>query len=574
MPDDRPHVGGEAPVVRQTDGNHIERIEAITKVARGNWFALIAALAFVGLTLLSARDIDFFDPSQRTELPAIGISVPITQFFTLAPIIIVLMYGFFHVYLIKLWAALLAAPALQDGTHLADRIPPWLISDFALTFRDALAPRDADRSKERRDLDIPAAIMTFVFTWVLGLVVVGAFWLRSLFVYRNDLAILSSSLLSIAILLSTTSLFSLIALCRQRAPSKGWALIPGYILVTGVISISVSHMRGEITLSGPNFAGTQIVARSDEWVPYAQTEAELIQELCKDVQTCDEFGRMRPLVFTKEVEALRAPVVSSLAEPVVLAGHGFRSGNFSKAFWPNAAFWGSGLTEADFSSAIFENAQFNRSSFIDVRFRSTNLQNANFSLAELVRTPFDSAHLQGANFSAASMAGFGIYRSNLQGADLRRMRTYQVTFEESDFRGADFSRSMIDGQHLEDIFSGANLSRSRNIGGALRRVDFGEFGEAEQMDWSDVFLDNSVDHEYLRRLLGLDEAPCQWETDEVLSDEEFFGRWRGWVEHPTASIANDNRSWVNWAPEPWRRVEPISPPEGCRWKQRSAILDF
>ncbi|MCY4335829.1 MAG: hypothetical protein OXC60_14320 [Litoreibacter sp.] len=53
--------------------------------------------------------------------------------------------------------------------------------------------------------------------------------------------------------------------------------------------------------------------------------------------------------------------------------------------------------------------------------------------------------------------------------------------------------------------------------------------------------------------------PCQW-SEDVLPDEEFYGRWRGWVD------AKNKRQWPSIAPVIWRDVEPIPAVPGCEWK--------
>jgi len=38
----------------------LERIQVLTATARNTWLLLIGFLAFIGITLLSVRDVDFF----------------------------------------------------------------------------------------------------------------------------------------------------------------------------------------------------------------------------------------------------------------------------------------------------------------------------------------------------------------------------------------------------------------------------------------------------------------------------------------------------------------------------------
>ncbi|WP_299674758.1 hypothetical protein [uncultured Roseobacter sp.] len=89
-----------------TDDDHLKHIHALTTNARNTWFVLLAALIFVGITMLGVRPVDFYGVSRNTDLPLVGVSVPTRLFFYTAPILTVAVYGYFHLYLIRLWDAL------------------------------------------------------------------------------------------------------------------------------------------------------------------------------------------------------------------------------------------------------------------------------------------------------------------------------------------------------------------------------------------------------------------------------------------------------------------------------------
>ena len=55
--------------------------------------------------------------------------------------------------------------------------------------------------------------------------------------------------------------------------------------------------------------------------------------------------------------------------------------------------------------------------------------------------------------------------------------------------------------------------------------------------------------------------PCQWVT-ESLSDEEFYGRWRGWLRD--GSCGDTLGAFL--APPEYRDIPAIPPPEGCVWQ--------
>lgn len=154
----------------------LDRIQVIVGNARTVWFALIAFLAFIGLTLTSVRDLDFFSATATTQLPIVNIAIPTTTFFWSAAWLAAILHTYFHLYLLKLWdilaeappeigaardatkwelkfGVLTEAPRASPGAPLGDRVFPWLVVDWALR-------RRPDRPTTRRPMDWLANAVT------------------------------------------------------------------------------------------------------------------------------------------------------------------------------------------------------------------------------------------------------------------------------------------------------------------------------------------------------------------------------------------------------------------------------
>ena len=65
----------------------ITRINELSQLARQAWFTQLAFLAFIGVTLLSVQDADLLVLSRKTQLPMVGIDIPIRWFLVFAPIL-------------------------------------------------------------------------------------------------------------------------------------------------------------------------------------------------------------------------------------------------------------------------------------------------------------------------------------------------------------------------------------------------------------------------------------------------------------------------------------------------------
>ncbi len=151
----------------------LSRIEALVGNARAVWLGLIGFLAFIGLTLFSVRDVDFFSVSATTDLPIVNIAIPTTTFFWTAALLAALLHTYFHVFLLKLWDALAEAPPEIGKSKLGDRTFPWLVNDWALR-------RRADRPVTKRPLDLLGSLVTALVIWLAAPIVLAGFWWRSL----------------------------------------------------------------------------------------------------------------------------------------------------------------------------------------------------------------------------------------------------------------------------------------------------------------------------------------------------------------------------------------------------------
>jgi hypothetical protein len=155
----------------------VARINALTTNARNTWFVLLGVLVFVSITLMGVQHVDFYGVDRRTDLPLVNVAVPTWLFFYAAPLLITAVYGYFHLYLIRLWDALGAAPAWVNRLRLGDSITPWLVSDAALHLR---ARRRQDNCASPRAMEWPAAILNLLLAWLFGLGVLSWTWLVSL----------------------------------------------------------------------------------------------------------------------------------------------------------------------------------------------------------------------------------------------------------------------------------------------------------------------------------------------------------------------------------------------------------
>ena len=96
--------------IQNDHSTKLRHIEEVSKNARTTWFGMLGVLVFSVMTLAGLNDRVFFTPGVETALPLVGVSVAIVPFFLSAPILILAIYIYLHLYLLKLWRALGGPP--------------------------------------------------------------------------------------------------------------------------------------------------------------------------------------------------------------------------------------------------------------------------------------------------------------------------------------------------------------------------------------------------------------------------------------------------------------------------------
>ncbi|MDW3221892.1 MAG: pentapeptide repeat-containing protein [Paracoccaceae bacterium] len=559
-----------------TDQDHLDRINALTHNARSTWFALLAALVFVGITLMGVEHIDFYGVDRATQLPLVNVEVPTRYFFVAAPILIAAIYGYFHLYLIRLWDALGAAPARINGIRLGDAVTPWLVTDAALHFRRRMR---RDNSTTPRTLEGGAMLLNFLLAWGFGLIILYFTWQLSMPARTFWMTAIAAICFAASIITGASSIAMMARRMRRpagSAPPALWATggqVLG-LLIGGVALLWTSHQQteGPITrLAHLDLSGENIVERPAGWLSHGDARAEFRADWCRReaVEDCSDLGT-REAAFAAEFERRRDAAIADMRRPDWHVPSGRPTDmDFRNAILANSFLTGANLSEAQMEGAFLWGAQMEGAFLWGAQMEGANLSSAQMEGADLW-----GAQMEGANLSSAQMEGADLWGAQMEGADLRRAQMEgadlrRAQMEGADLRRAQMERAMFDYTRLTGVKTAyihlqeTNLSMSTNHGGMLRFVDLTGADFDGGTDFRNAFLDGSVRMtDAFRQQMG---DPCQWHDDVIEDDEIFYGRWRGWIEvGPFNTYAL--QIWESIAPEGFEGVEAIEPDQGCTWK--------
>lgn len=553
--------------------DHVARIDAITRNARTTWFALLAALVFVGVTLLGVEHIDFWGVGRATALPLVGVEVPTRLFFGAAPILTAAIYCYFHIYLIRLWEALGKAPAEVDGHYLGLTVTPWLVTDAALWLRTLLRRSEDPPCLPNRSLDGPAAVLNLMVAWVFGLVVLYFSWQLSLPARSWMLSTFAAVSLCTAVMVGAASLIVMIRRMLGHGYGRPWMAMTAFtMLLVGTAGVTgvFTYLRTEGPiewLAKLSLVDAEIVLRPDGWTERSFAEKDFRAVWCRreGINPCELGDRAQE--FKAEWDARRRVAITDLEKPKfhdltvveleeavdeAMGAYGgiglsneerreIREGVVER-FWPR----GANLQGADLRGAFLSGSELSGARLAQARLDGTRLEEAKLFGANLRNVELPRAFLQDANLGVANLQDAILRGANLQNADLI----------DADLIDANLSLSLLTGtaDRPTEVYS-TNLSASTNGGGALRFVVELSTSVPVSSGWRNAFIVfERAELKELDQQVGL---PCQW-TAEELTDAEFFGRWRWWIELR-------GTRWSRFAPEGWHDV-PVNPgPKGCTW---------
>ena len=156
----------------------LEIVKETSQNARKIFFAMLIGCVYSWLTIGTTTDVNLLTNTASSPLPIIGTEIPIAWFYLVAPLVLICIYFYFHLYLIKLWEALSGLPAIfPDGKRLDEIAYPWLLN--------GLVRRHFKLLKKNRPFiaHVQELITIFLAWWVVPITMM-VFWLR--FIPRHD----------------------------------------------------------------------------------------------------------------------------------------------------------------------------------------------------------------------------------------------------------------------------------------------------------------------------------------------------------------------------------------------------
>jgi uncharacterized protein YjbI with pentapeptide repeats len=400
----------------------LKQVEENSKHARNIFLAMISACVYVWLTIATTTDAALLTNSSGTPLPIINASIPIAWFFLAAPMILLVLYFYQHVYLQSMWDGLGELPAIfPDGRRLEATAYPWLLTSLVTIYVSKL-------NAGRTPLTLIKVGLSVLAAWFLVPVTLWACWLR--YLPRHDW--IGSAFLIVAI--AVTSWAGISFFRRMKATLAGTQAGLDWRRPFLEARVTTSVLLVSLGLTYLAIGGPVAV----DLLGFA-TYAELTEV---DVSTKPANLSVMPDITDRlEFQKAMAEVIGAKLRGADLRFSGAKSVFLAKADLKDAEFQRATLDQAKLQGANLESAKLRWA-----KLRFANLQGANLRLA----------HLNGANLSWANLHGANLEGTILKGAN---------------FEGADLRSAYLQGAKMAGVkFAGVNFSAAdlRNVSGLTR----------------------------------------------------------------------------------------------------------
>jgi len=462
--------------------DNLEQLSEISKNSRTTFFALILACVYSYLAISTTTDAALLSNSGAIPLPIIQVDVPIVWFYLFAPIILTVLYVYFHLYLERFWRCMIRLPLYHpDGRGVDDYVYPWLISS---TFIRSRRPELAGNGLLARF----EFVLCVVLGWLLIPVVLIFYWARYLVAHDWP-----ATMLHVGLILLTA----------------GFGFRYYYLAKNAVLAIPANTKTGDVNeppVGALQFKRRQIVTASVALLflvaPLSYLSLSAIYGLptdkCRSIAKSNcryyIFGTkllnvagVQPFADVVEKKLVAKPEnwQELLNEPdalrryldtqssLTLSNRNLRHLNGQRAFLPASRLRETSLDYADLRDAVLTHSELT-----EVSFRGANLTHVDLQYSRIISTQFENVVADVSRFNHAwLMAGEKGKETRFSGdyydAWFEQIHGDKLHFADANLRETHFLKAQIGYSTFQNVdLAGAKLDKAELANNKFYNTDF------------------------------------------------------------------------------------------------------
>ncbi|MDT3779290.1 pentapeptide repeat-containing protein [Nitrospira sp. MA-1] len=430
--------------IRKFEG--LTRIEELSKKSGKLFILMLVGCLYSWLTVATTTDSQLFLNSKYYNLPIIQTAIPITPFFYVAPLILLGIYIWFHLYLQRLWEEMALLPAIfPDGKPLDQKVFPWLLSGFIRAYIPRL-------QTNLPDLFVLQFIASFLLAWCLTPFILSLFWVRVIPTHDGIFMSVLAAIFSIALGFGSY-FFSLAGLTLSKTQNS-----PKILIISWILGISIFVLTDQVGLATLGITRTQpwpvIVLEPEEYKARQESRVTLdipenllwLTSISNAVLKISQKLGLRTYAEFHNEELSKIPDnwnneinEISKVKGTYLGGKNLRFARAEGVFWVNSNFAATNLSYAylfgvDLRKSDFERANLTRA-FLNINLEEGKLTGANLTHAILMGGNYKKTDLRGTNLEKALIINTKMAESYLAGANFQSTTLVLVNFDEANFSG-------------------------------------------------------------------------------------------------------------------------------------------
>ncbi|MBT3265980.1 hypothetical protein HN371_02450 [Candidatus Poribacteria bacterium] len=386
----------------------LKAVEDTSKNARKIWLTMLLGCVYTWLTIATTKDVQLITNSASSQLPIIRTAIPLVGFYAAAPVLLLGLYLYFHLYMQHLWRELALLPArFPDGRWLDQKAYPWMLNGLVRSHVRLL------REGRPEHAWIQSLVSGVLAWWVVPGTLA---WLWYRYLVRHDWVVTGIHVAAVAastgVGLWAWGLFRRVlrggddaARWKRLATASAWLRRPLGSLTTAVATLLVacgcSFRFIEVCPRPANLVGVDISGRPRDWSVMMYTY---------NVAASGADGRGSRAESARPGDVLRAALSNVTAI------------DLGEAHLERADAQGAFLVKADLTGAILRGADLRRAELIWANLRRADLREARL----------DGADMGGADLRGAQLAGVRGWREigDIAGANLKDVRDAPPGFVE------------------------------------------------------------------------------------------------------------------------------------------------
>ncbi|MFQ5647138.1 MAG: hypothetical protein ACE5GM_09425, partial [bacterium] len=223
----------------------LKNVDEASQHSRKLFFTMLLGAVYSLITIAGTTDIKLLTNSAGSPLPIIGTGIPLVGFYWLAPVFMLSIFVYFHLYLQRQWEKITEFPAVfPDGIPVDKKVYPWLFNGLV-----------RDNFRRLRNDKPPMFIlqkgMSIMLGWVMVPAVLIFFWMRYLSRHNWSGTILHIALITGSCWLAIYFYNLTVSTLRGLKEKDGLFIMPtGFSLGTGLLLFVLSY--GAITGVNPD----------------------------------------------------------------------------------------------------------------------------------------------------------------------------------------------------------------------------------------------------------------------------------------------------------------------------------